>query len=141
MSSGPVSDPTIVDIAIADGRFTTLVAALQAADLAGVLAGDGPFTVFAPTDAAFAALPEGTVEALLGDIPALTDILLYHVVAGEVTAEDALAAGIAPTLEDSSVAISNLLGNVVLDQNSLVIERDIVTSNGIIHVVNRVLIP
>ncbi|HKK48669.1 MAG TPA: fasciclin domain-containing protein, partial [Alkalispirochaeta sp.] len=82
----PEPEPTIAEIAAADGRFDTLVAALDAADLVATLNSEGPFTVFAPTDDAFAALPEGTVEALLGDIPALTDILLYHVVAGEVPA-------------------------------------------------------
>ena len=79
---------TIVDIAVEDGRFTTLVAALQAAELDSVLAGEGPFTVFAPTDDAFAKLPEGTVASLLETIPALKDILLYHVVSGDVLAAD-----------------------------------------------------
>ena len=78
----------IVDIAVEDGRFTTLVAAVQAAGLVDALKAEGPLTVFAPTDDAFAALPEGTVEALLADIPALTDILLYHVVDGKVMAAD-----------------------------------------------------
>jgi transforming growth factor-beta-induced protein len=89
---------TIVEIAVADGRFTTLVAALQAAELVDALSGDGPFTVFAPTDDAFAQLPEGTVEALLEDIPALTDILLYHVVSGAVLAEDVVTLDSAETL-------------------------------------------
>ena len=82
------SQKTIVDIAVEDGRFTTLVAALQAAGLVDTLQGEGPFTVFAPTDDAFAALPAGTVDALLQDIPTLTDILLYHVVAGKAMAAD-----------------------------------------------------
>ena len=82
--------PSIAEIAAADGRFTTLVAALDAAGLVETLSGEGAFTVFAPTDDAFAALPEGTVEALLADIPALTNILLYHVVDGVVPAEVAL---------------------------------------------------
>ncbi len=89
---------TIVDIAVADGRFTTLVTALQEAELVETLSGDGPFTVFAPTDDAFNKLPEGTVEALLADIPALTDILLYHVVSGEVLAEDVVMLDEAETL-------------------------------------------
>ena len=80
----------IVDIAVADGRFTTLVTAVQAAGLVDTLKSEGPFTVFAPTDDAFAALPAGTVEGLLNDIPALTDVLLYHVVPGAVMAADAV---------------------------------------------------
>ena len=105
---------TIVDIAVADGRFDTLVAALGAADLAETLAGEGPFTVFAPTDAAFSRLPEGTVEALLNDIPALTDILLYHVVSGEVMAEQALELGQAETLQGQSVKIMFDEGNILI---------------------------
>ncbi len=87
---------SIVDIAVADGRFTTLAAALDAAGLVETLSSDGRFTVFAPTDDAFAKLPEGTVEALLQDIPALTDILLYHVVDGKVMAADVVAFGRSP---------------------------------------------
>ncbi len=135
------SGTTITDIAAADGRFTTLVAALQAAELDGVLAGDGPFTVFAPTDAAFARLDPGTVEALLNDIPALTDILLYHVVSGEVDRETALTLDLAPTLQGSNLVVDNQLGNVVLNRTSLVITPDVQASNGVIHVVNRVLLP
>jgi transforming growth factor-beta-induced protein len=82
--------PSIAEIAVDDGRFTTLVAALGAANLVETLSNDGEFTVFAPTDDAFAKLPEGTIDALLNDIPALTDILLYHVVSGEVYAETVL---------------------------------------------------
>ena len=141
MVTTPVSEPTIVDIAVEDGRFTTLVAALSAAGLVETLSGEGPFTVFAPTDSAFGALPSGTVEALLGDIPALTDVLTYHVIGGAVDAESALRAGLAPTLQGSKLVISDYLGNVVLDRDALVIERDIVVGNGIIHVINRVLIP
>src|SRR5688572_18444614 len=79
-------EKTIVDIAVEDGRFTTLVTALQAAELVETLQGEGPFTVFAPTDDAFAALPEGTLDTLLADKAALTDVLLYHVVPGKVMA-------------------------------------------------------
>ena len=84
----PEMPKTIVDIAVEDGRFTTLVAAMQAAGLVDTLSSEGPFTVFAPTDDAFAVLPAGTVEGLLADIPALTDILLYHVVSGKVMAAE-----------------------------------------------------
>ncbi len=131
---------TIVDIAVEDGRFTTLVAALQAADLADTLAGDGPFTVFAPTDDAFAALPAGTVEALLADIPQLTDILLYHVVSGNVMAADVVALDSAETLLGQSVTVS-LDGDMVKINEATVVITDIVASNGVIHVIDAVLLP
>ena len=146
----PTEEPTevvepepqsIVDIAVADSRFTTLVSALQAADLAGTLAGEGPFTVFAPTDEAFAKLPEGTVEALLEDIPALTDILLYHVVSGEVLAEDVLALEEAETLLDESVSIKVENGMVYLNEDVQVVITDIIADNGVIHVIDSVLLP
>jgi len=142
----PVAN-SIVDIAVADGRFDTLVAALQAADLAETLAGEGPFTVFAPTDAAFSRLPEGTVEALLNDIPALTDILLYHVVSGEVMAEQALELGEAETLQGQSIEImfdeGNILipGGLVYANDARIRITDIQASNGVIHVIDRVLLP
>ena len=131
---------TIVEIAVGDGRFETLVAALQAADLVDTLAGPGPFTVFAPTDNAFAKLPEGTVEALLGDIPALTDILLYHVVPGNVTATDVAALDSATTAQGGTVAIS-VEGDTVSINDAQVVIADIEAANGIIHVIDTVLIP
>ena len=131
---------TIVDIAVGDGRFETLVAALQAADLAGTLQGAGPFTVFAPTDDAFAALPAGTVEALLGDIPALTDILLYHVVSGDVKAADVVALDSAPTLQGDAVAIT-VDGSTVRINDATVLITDIEASKVTIHVIDSVLIP
>jgi transforming growth factor-beta-induced protein len=130
----------IVDIAVEDGRFTTLVAALQAAGLVEALQGDGPFTVFAPTDDAFAALPEGTVEALLADIPALTDVLLYHVVEGKVMAADVVELNTALTLEGQYLDIQVMDGKVMID-NAEVIITDIEASNGVIHVVDTVLLP
>lgn len=131
---------TIVDIAVADGRFTTLVTAVQAAGLAETLAGEGPFTVFAPTDEAFAALPAGTVEALLGDIPQLTDILLYHVVSGEVLAADVLELDTAETLQGQSLDFV-VDGNVVKIGDVQIIITDIQASNGVIHVIDGVLLP
>ncbi len=131
---------TIVDIAVADGRFTTLVAAVQAADLAEALAGEGPLTVFAPTDDAFAALPEGTVEALLEDIPSLTEILLYHVVAGDVKAADVVTLEVAETLQGGSLSIS-VEGEVVRINGAQVVIADIEASNGTIHVIDAVLLP
>ena len=130
----------IVEIAVEDGRFTTLVTALQAAELDGVLSGDGPFTVFAPTDDAFGKLPEGTLDALLADIPALKDILLYHVVSGNVMAADVVGLDSAETLQGSAFSISGMGGKVMVDESEVII-TDIVGSNGVIHVVDTVLIP
>jgi transforming growth factor-beta-induced protein len=131
---------TIVDIAVADGRFTTLVTAVQEAGLVETLSGEGPFTVFAPTDEAFAKLPEGTVEALLADIPALTDILLYHVVSGEVLAEDVIMLSEAETVLGEKVMIKVEDGNVYIN-DSMVVITDIMADNGVIHVIDTVLLP
>jgi uncharacterized surface protein with fasciclin (FAS1) repeats len=130
----------IVDIAVEDGRFTTLVAAVEAAGLVDALKGEGPLTVFAPTDDAFAALPEGTIDALLADIPALSDILLYHVVEGKVMAADVVGLSEAPTLQGSSAAISVEEGSVFVDAAQVII-TDIEASNGVIHVIDAVIIP
>ena len=131
---------TIVDIAAEDGRFTTLVTALQAAELDSVLAGEGPFTVFAPTDDAFGKLPEGTIASLLETIPALKNILLYHVVSGNVLAADVVTLESAVTLQGQTVSIS-VMGDVVKINDSQVIITDIQGSNGIIHVIDTVLLP
>jgi uncharacterized surface protein with fasciclin (FAS1) repeats len=132
--------PTIVDIAVSDGRFETLVAALQAADLVETLQGEGPFTVFAPTDDAFAKLPEGTVAALLEDIPTLTNILLYHVVAGNVMAADVVKLDAATTAQGGDVAIT-VDGDTVRINDAQVIITDIEAANGTIHVIDAVLLP
>jgi transforming growth factor-beta-induced protein len=139
----PASEPNIVEIALADGRFTTLAAALGAAGLVETLEGEGPFTVFAPTDEAFAALPAGTVEALLADIPALTDILLYHVVAGDVRAAQVveLDGQEVETVSGLPVQVSVVMGNVFLNDNVQVIITDIEAANGVIHVIDAVLLP
>jgi uncharacterized surface protein with fasciclin (FAS1) repeats len=131
---------TIVDIAVEDGRFTTLVTALTEAELVETLQGDGPFTVFAPTDDAFTALPEGTIEALLADIPALTDILLYHVVAGKVMAADVVDLDAATTVQGQDVAISTDMGKVMVNEAEVII-TDIEASNGVIHVIDAVILP
>ena len=131
---------TIVDIAAEDGRFTTLVTALQAAGLDSVLAGEGPFTVFAPTDDAFGKLPEGTIASLLETIPELKNILLYHVVSGNVLAADVVTLESAVTLQGQTVSIS-VMGDVVKINDSQVIITDIQGSNGIIHVIDTVLLP
>ena len=131
---------TIVDVAVADGRFTTLVAAVQAAGLVETLQGEGPFTVFAPTDDAFAKLPAGTVESLLGDIPALTDILLYHVVAANAKAADVVGLDSVTTVQGQPVTIT-VAGDAVMVNEARVVITDIEASNGAIHVIDSVLIP
>ena len=130
----------IVEVAVADGRFTTLAAALEAAGLVETLKGEGPFTVFAPTDEAFAKLPAGTVEALLKDIPALTNILLYHVVEGKVMAADAVKLDKAKMVSGKEVMI-RVEGDKVFVNDSQVILTDIQASNGVIHVIDAVLLP
>jgi transforming growth factor-beta-induced protein len=133
---------TIVDIAVNDGRFETLVTAVTAAGLAETLSGEGNFTVFAPTDDAFAALPEGTVEALLEDPQgALTNVLLYHVVDGKVMASDVVGLNAATTLSGEDIAISASNAGVFLNENVQVIITDIEADNGVIHVVDTVLLP
>jgi uncharacterized surface protein with fasciclin (FAS1) repeats len=134
------ADQDIVDIAAADGRFTTLVAAVQAAELVDTLKSEGPFTVFAPTDDAFNKLPDGTIEALLNDIPALTDILLYHVVPGKVMAADVVTLSSADTALGKPVAIRVENGNVFVNDAQVII-TDIEASNGLIHVIDTVLLP
>lgn len=133
----------IVDTAINDGRFTTLVAAVQAADLVDTLKGDGPYTVFAPTDDAFAALPEGTLDTLLlpENKQQLTDILLYHVVPGKVMASDVVGLTSAPTVLGKDATIKVEDGKVFLNDKVEVIITDIETSNGVIHVIDSVLLP
>ncbi len=139
----PTPEPLdIVDTAIADGRFTTLAAALQAAGLVDTLKGEGPFTVFAPTDDAFAKLPAGTVEALLADLPTLTSILTYHVVAGKVMAADVvgLDGQRVATVNGKGFTVKLQDGKVFVD-NAEVIITDIETANGVIHVIDSVIIP
>jgi transforming growth factor-beta-induced protein len=132
---------SIVETAVADGRFTTLVAALQAAKLDGALSGPGPFTVFAPTDDAFKNLPPGTVETLLKDPQGqLKQILLYHVVDGKVMAADVVKLTSAKTLQGSNVNITVTNGVVKINDATVKI-TDIQTSNGVIHVIDKVLIP
>lgn len=130
----------IVDLAVADGRFTKLVAAVQAAGLVDTLKGEGPFTVFAPTDDAFAKLPEGTFEALAADVPLLTDILLYHVVPGKVMAADVVTLTSADTVLGQPVTIK-VEGDKVMINDATVLITDIEASNGVIHVIDTVILP
>jgi uncharacterized surface protein with fasciclin (FAS1) repeats len=130
----------IVATASAAGSFNTLVAAVQAAGLVETLQSDGPFTVFAPTDEAFAKLPEGTVEALIANPDKLRAILLYHVVPGKVMAADVVNLNSATTAQGSDVKIALADGGVRIN-NANVTATDIETSNGVIHVIDTVIIP
>lgn len=132
----------IVDTAVAAGKFETLAAALGAADLIDTLKGDGPFTVFAPTDEAFAKLPEGTVESLLKpeNRDQLVAILTYHVVPGKVMAADVVKLDTAKTVNGQSVTIQVVDGGVQVD-NANVIATDVKATNGVIHVIDTVILP
>ena len=134
--------PTIVEVAAGNEDFSTLVAALQAAGLVDVLAGDGPYTVFAPTNEAFAALPEGTVENLLKpeNKDQLIAVLTYHVVPGAVYAEDVTGLESAETVQGDSIEIAAAMGKVTID-NAQVVATDIEASNGVIHVIDAVILP
>jgi uncharacterized surface protein with fasciclin (FAS1) repeats len=132
----------IVDTAVSAGQFNTLVAAVQAAGLVETLKGEGPFTVFAPTDEAFAKLPEGTVETLLKpeNKDKLISILTYHVVPGKVTSSDVVKVESAKTVQGQSVMVEVKDGNVMID-NARVVAADIGASNGVIHVIDSVILP
>ena len=132
----------IVDTAVAAGDFNTLAAALQAAGLVDTLKGDGPFTVFAPTDEAFAKLPAGTVENLLKpeNKDQLIAVLTYHVVPGKVTAEQVVNLSTATTVQGTDIDIKVMDGTVHID-NATVAKADIMTSNGVIHVIDEVILP
>jgi uncharacterized surface protein with fasciclin (FAS1) repeats len=130
----------IVTTAVEAGSFTTLAAALEAADLIGVLQGEGPFTVFAPTDEAFAKLPAGTVEALLADKEKLTQILTYHVVAGRVTSEAVVNISEAETVAGIMVPIEVRMGDVYV-AGAKVVTADVLASNGVIHTIETVMLP
>ncbi|MDQ3211419.1 MAG: fasciclin domain-containing protein [Acidobacteriota bacterium] len=136
------ADKDIVDTAVAAGSFNTLAAALKAAGLVETLKGKGPFTVFAPTDDAFAKLPAGTVENLLKpeNKAKLVSILTYHVVPGNVAAAQVMKMKTAKTVAGESVTISSSGGKVMID-NSTVAKADIAASNGVIHVIDTVLMP
>lgn len=140
-ASNIASAADIVDTAVA-GKFNTLVAAVKAAGLVETLKGPGPFTVFAPTDEAFANLPSGTLETLLKpeNKTQLRSILLYHVVPGRVTAEDVVKLDSAKTVEGQNLVIKAMDGAVMVD-NARVIKTDIAASNGVIHVIDAVLLP
>jgi uncharacterized surface protein with fasciclin (FAS1) repeats len=132
----------VVEVAVENGSFTTLVAAVKAAGLVETLQGKGPFTIFAPTDAAFSKLPEGTVEMLLKpeNKDKLTAVLTYHVVSGKVMAADVVTIDKATTVQGQSVMVkSSDMGVMINDAN--VIKADVEASNGVIHVIDKVLLP
>ena len=140
--SAQAGNKDIVDTAVGAGQFNTLAAALKAADLVDTLKGPGPFTVFAPTDAAFAKLPAGTVETLLKpeNKAKLAAILTYHVVPGKVTAEQVTKLSEAKTVEGATVKISSAGGKVMVN-DATVVTPDIAASNGVIHVIDTVIMP
>lgn len=150
-TAAPMPEPTattapvlldIVDTAVANGSFTTLAAALQAAGLVDALKAEGPFTVFAPTDEAFAKLPAGTIEELLKpeNIEQLKSILLYHVVEGKVMAADVAGITSATALSGNDLAVKVDMGNVYINESKVVLP-DVEASNGVIHVIDTVLLP
>ena len=134
------AEANIVETAVAAGDFTTLVTAVEAADLAGTLSEDGPYTVFAPTDAAFEALPAGTLDELLADPEALANVLTYHVVDGDVMAAD-LSDGMEVEALNGETLTITIDGDTVKVNDATVTTADIVTSNGVIHVIDTVLVP
>lgn len=132
----------IVDVAVENGSFGTLVAAVQAGGLVETLKSEGPFTVFAPTDEAFAKLPAGTVEMLLKpeNKDKLVAVLTYHVVAGKVTAADVVKLDSANTVQGQAVTVKSNYGNVMIN-DAKVVMADVKASNGVIHVIDKVLLP
>jgi len=132
----------IVDTAVGAGQFNTLAAALEAADLIGALKGDGPFTVFAPTDAAFAALPDGTVENLLKpeNKDTLVAVLTYHVVSGKIMSSDITGPVSPATLQGATIDVDPSGGGVTVN-GANVISADVMASNGVIHVIDAVILP
>lgn len=130
----------IVEVAQAAGQFSTLIAAAQAAGLAETLANDGPFTVFAPTDGAFRGLPEGTVEGLLSDPDALTQILLYHVVPGTLKVADLRQVSELETVQGSTLAVEQTPQGITIN-GTYMLTADVTASNGMVHVITGVLVP
>jgi uncharacterized surface protein with fasciclin (FAS1) repeats len=138
-ASGLAAAADIVDTAVAAGQFNTLVKAVQAAGLVDTLKGKGPFTVFAPTDAAFAKLPAGTLEALLADKRKLAQILTYHVVPGKVTAAN-VKSGAVQTVQGQFLYVTADSSGVMVDK-AKVVKTDVMADNGVIHVIDTVVLP
>jgi uncharacterized surface protein with fasciclin (FAS1) repeats len=140
MPAARAAEKDIVDTAIAAGQFNTLVKLVQEAGLVDALRGEGPFTVFAPTDQAFAKLPKAQVDALLKDKEALKQVLLYHVVSGKVTSDQVVKLKSAKTLQGAEVKISTARGKVRINKAN-VVKADIMCTNGVIHVIDTVILP
>ena len=138
-ASGLAAAADIVDTAVAAGQFNTLVKAVQAAGLVDTLKGKGPFTVFAPTDAAFAKLPAGTLDALLADKQKLAQVLTYHVVPGKVTAAD-VRPGSVQTVQGQFLSLQADKGGVTVN-SAKVLKADVMADNGVIHVIDTVVLP
>jgi uncharacterized surface protein with fasciclin (FAS1) repeats len=138
--AGQMNQKDIVETAVEAGSFTTLAAALEAAGLVSVLQGEGPFTVFAPTDEAFAKLPEGTVEGLLADKEALIKVLTYHVVAGKVMSDAVVNISSAETVSGIEAPVEVRMGNVYVG-GAKVVKADVGASNGVIHIIDTVMLP
>jgi transforming growth factor-beta-induced protein len=139
-AAAQTADKDLVETAVAAGQFKTLVKAIQAAGLTDALQGEGPLTVFAPTDEAFAKIPEAKLSALLADKKALAAVLTYHVVPGKVMARDVVKLDSAKTLQGQAVKIQAQGGKVRVN-NANVVKADIACSNGVIHVIDAVLLP
>ena len=140
-ASAAAMSKDIVETASEAGSFATLLTAATAAGLVETLQGEGPYTVFAPTDEAFAALPAGTLDGLLADKEALKKVLLYHVVSGSVTSDQVVGLTSADSVEGSPIAIAVKDGVVYLNDSAKVVTPDVMASNGVIHVIDQVLLP
>ena len=140
-ASAAAMSKDIVETASEAGSFATLLTAATAAGLVETLQGEGPYTVFAPTDEAFAALPAGTLDALLADKEALKKVLLYHVVSGAVTSDQVVGLTSADSVEGSPIAVAVKDGVVYLNDSAKVVTPDVMASNGVIHVIDQVLLP
>lgn len=140
LAAADAAGKTIVDVASGDGNFKTLVTALKAADLVDTLKGAGPYTVFAPSDEAFAKVPKATLDALLADKAKLKAVLTYHVVSGKVLAADVVKLKSAKSVAGPDIKIATE-GGVTLNGSAKVVKTDIVASNGVIHVIDTVIMP
>ena len=140
-ASAAAMSKDIVETASEAGSFATLLTAATAAGLVETLQGEGPYTVFAPTDEAFAALPAGTLDGLLADKEALKKVLLYHVVSGSVTSDQVVGLTSADSVEGSPIAVAVKDGVVYLNDSAKVVTPDVMASNGVIHVIDQVLLP
>ena len=140
-AAAPAAQPNIVRTAAAAGQFKTLLSLAKQADLVGALSGPGPLTVFAPTDAAFRAVPKATLQMLANDRTALRRVLLYHVVKGNATAARVVKLRSTKTLAGPTIAIQVRAGSVFLNRSTKIVKTDIGASNGTIHVINKVLLP